>query len=160
MRCLALLLLTLPLAAQQQPDAEPDPVRWEILSAPEKARAGQVLRVTLSARVDEPWHMHSMKKLEGGPEPLAVTAPGPQLFRLAGVVDAPVALAQFEERFGMEVEFYLGEVEFAVPVEVVREAKPGKGTLTLAVRYQACDNKRCLSPRTVRLDAVIRIEGQ
>lgn len=160
MRCLAMLLLIAPLQAQEQSAAEPDPVRWAIAGVPEKARPGEVVRVAVSAKIEEPWHVHSMKRVEAGPEPLTFTTIGPQVFRLAGIVDAPVALTQFEDRFGMEVEFYLGEVEFEVPLEVVREAKPGKGALALAVRYQACDNKKCLTPKTAKLTAEIGIEGQ
>lgn len=155
----ATLLLAATALAQERPKdpPPPDPVKWMLVDAPKTVKAGGVFKVLLSARIDEGWHLYSFKKLEGGPVPTSVATAGPQSFKLIGSIDAPVAVTAFEERFGLEVEYYFGEVEIAVPMEVYRIAKPGRAKLALEVRYQVCDNRQCLPPKNTTLETVIQI---
>lgn len=155
-----LAILVLPaggMAGADEPPKRPEPVRWSVASAPKQVRAGQVFRVTLLARVAEGWHLYSMEKKEGGPIPTTIAVPGPQWFRLAGAVETPVGITSFDEGFDMEVETYLGEAEFIVPIEALRDVKPGELKLKVAARYQVCDNRECLPPKTVELEAPIRV---
>ena len=153
---LILAALACPLAAQ---DAEPklNPVRWT-LSAPASAKPGERIEPRLMAVIEEGWHLYSLHQLEGGPIATQIAVPGPQHFKLIGVIDAPVPLTAHEEAFGMSVEFYFGEVEFTLPVEVNRDAKPGAYKLAVTARYQACDNKQCLPPKTVRLESTVTLK--
>lgn len=146
-----------PVMPADEEEKKPEPVKWSVASAPKQVRAGQVFRVTLLARVAEGWHLYSMEKKEGGPVPTTITVPGPQWFRLAGAVEPPVGITSFDDGFDMEVETYLGEAEFIVPIEALRDVKPGDLTLKIAARYQVCDNRECLPPKTVELETPIRI---
>lgn len=154
-------LLLLPLAAPSQEPAkasvQPDPVKWTILTAPKTAKPGGVFKVVLSVHIDEGWHLYTFKKAEGGPVPTSVSTAGPQSFKLVGSIDAPVGVTAFEERFGMEVEYYFGEVEIGVPMEVYRIVKPGKARLALEVQYQVCDNRQCLPSKKTTLESEIQI---
>jgi hypothetical protein len=40
---------------------------------------------------------------------------------------------------------------------VAANAKPGPATLMVNARYQACDNKLCLPPRTVKLELPVEV---
>jgi DsbC/DsbD-like thiol-disulfide interchange protein len=162
-RVMAALLLPLTAAAvlpAQQEEKAPDPVTWTIHSSRKSVKPGERFMVRLMASIDEGWHLYSMRQQEGGPIPMTITAPMPQLFQIAGLVDAPVALTAHEELFGMEVEYYFGEVEFGVPMRAYKEARPEKAKLTLAARYQVCDSRQCLPPKTVKLDKDVEIAGQ
>ena len=112
----------------------------------------------LTATIEEGWHLYSLKQLEGGPIATQIAVPPPQQFKLAGMIDAPVPLTAHEEAFDMSVEFYFGEVEFILPIEVNRDAKPGPHNLAVTARYQACDNKQCLPPKTVRLESPVTLK--
>jgi thiol:disulfide interchange protein DsbD len=151
-----LTVLATPLAAQD--DAPKlNPVKWA-LSAPATARPGEHILPKLTATIEEGWHLYSLKPIEGGPIATQIAVPAPQQFKLIGQIDAPVPLTAHEEAFGMSVEFYFGEVEFIVPVEVNREAKPGTHKLAVTARYQACDNKQCLPPKTARIESGILVK--
>ncbi len=150
-------LVIAPALRADEPVKRPDPVKWLLVSAPKQAKAGQFFRVTLLARVVEGWHLYSMAPKEGGPIPTSITMPGPQWFRLAGQVEPPVGITSFDEGFEMEVETYIGEAEFIVPVETLRDVKPGEVRLKIAARYQACDNRECLPPKTVDLEHTVKI---
>lgn len=153
---IAAVLATLVAHAQ---DVEPklNPVKWT-LSAPQQAAAGARIEALLTATVDEGWHLYSLNQLDGGPIATQIAMPAPQQFKLAGQIDAPVPLTAHEEAFDMSVEFYFGEVEFRLPVEINRDAKSGAQKLTVTARYQACDNKQCLPPKTVRLDQIVTLK--
>jgi len=158
---LALLTLAAVLPAQetaaQEPGGKLNPVKWS-LTAPAAARSGARIEPRLTAMIEEGWHLYSLRQLEGGPIATQIAVPPPQQFKLAGVIDAPVPLTAHEEAFDMSVEFYFGEVEFTLPIEVNREAKPGTHLLAVTARYQACDNKQCLPPKTVRLESPITLK--
>lgn len=151
----AFAILALPCCAQEE-TPKLNPVKWS-LAAPAAAKAGTRFQAKLTATVDEGWHLYSLKPLEGGPIPTQIAVPAPQPFKLVGQIDAPVPLTAHEEAFGMSVEFYFGEVEFVLPIEVNREAKPGQPRLSVTARYQACDNTQCLPPRTVKLGSAVSI---
>jgi thiol:disulfide interchange protein DsbD len=152
---LAVIVMAVALQAQE---AEPklNPVKWT-LAVPAQAGVGARIEALVTATVEEGWHLYSLKQLEGGPIATQIAVPGPQHFKLAGVIDAPVPLTAHEEAFDMSVEFYFGEIEFRLPVEINRDAKTGPHKLTVTARYQACDNKQCLPPKTVRLEKMISL---
>jgi DsbC/DsbD-like thiol-disulfide interchange protein len=158
---LALCALAVVLSAQDPAAAESagklNPVKWS-LSAPATAKPGARIEPQLTATIDEGWHLYSLKQLEGGPIATRIAVPPPQQFKLAGMIDAPVPLTAHEEAFDMSVEFYFGEVEFTLPIEVNRDAKPGPHNLVVTARYQACDNKQCLPPKTVRLESPVTLK--
>ena len=143
--------------AGAQPEERPGPVKWAVAAAPKEVKAGQVFRVTVLANVAEGWHLYSMQRKEGGPVPTTITLPGAQWFRLAGAVEPPVGVTSYDEGFGMEVETYLGEAEFILPLETPRSAPAGEWKLKIAARYQACDNRECLPPKTVEMEVPVRI---
>ncbi len=62
-----------------------------------------------------------------------------------------------DENFNMEVEFYLGEAVFSLPVKVAANAAAGTHALTVNASYQACDNRVCLPPRTVRVMVPVEV---
>lgn len=158
---LAVFALAAVLSAQDPAATESagklNPVKWS-LNAPATAKPGARIEPRLTATIEEGWHLYSLKQLEGGPIATQIAVPPPQQFKLAGMVDAPVPLTAHEEAFDMSVEFYFGEVEFALPIEVNRDAKAGQHHLVVTARYQACDNKQCLPPKTVRLESPITLK--
>ncbi len=153
---LALALLAPAVAAAQSSGEKLNPVTWS-LSAPARVKAGEKFTAKLTAQIEEGWHLYSLKELEGGPIPTSIGVPAAQPFRLAGKIEAPVPITAHEEAFGMDVEFYTGEVEFGLPLETSADANPGPAKLVATARYQACDNKQCLPPRTVRLGQSVGI---
>ena len=136
------------------------PVQWTI-SAPAANRAvkaGGKVAATLSAAIAPGWHLYSLKKLEGGPIATTIVAPEGQPFKLAGAIDATAPLMKFDDTFQMDVETYEGTADFVLPVVAARNAKPGATALIVHARYQACDDKQCLPPRTVTVELPLEIK--
>ncbi len=154
--CMVAVLLAAAPAVAQDSGERLNPVTWT-LAAPAQAKAGGRLTAKLTARIADGWHLYSLKELEGGPIPTSIAVPVGQAFRLAGRIEAPVPITAHEEAFGMDVEFYLGDVDFGVPLETAADTKAATANLTVTARYQACDNKQCLPPKTVRLERAVEI---
>jgi hypothetical protein len=134
-----------------------NPVTWR-LEAPATVKPGSPpARLKLTAQIARGWHLYSLKKLEGGPYPTSITVAEGHPFRLAGAVEAPDPIRIEDEAFGMEVEIYIDEAVFNVPVEAVPGAKPGTDKVVVDARYQVCDNKMCLPPRTAHAEAAVEI---
>jgi DsbC/DsbD-like thiol-disulfide interchange protein len=158
-RWLTLLFALSLAAAAQEKSAELNPVSWKaaVTNGEDKVKPGGRFNITLTARIAEGWHLYSMKKLEGGPIPTTISMPVQQPFRMVGVIEAPVGYTSFEEAFGMEVEYYFDEVEFVIHAGAYDQAQPGKAKAAVEVRYQVCDNKQCLPPKTVKVEVPLEI---
>lgn len=135
-------------------------VQWTI-SAPAPSstvKRGAQVEVVLEAAIADGWHLYSLKKLEGGPIPTTLTLPLDQPFLLSGPISASRPAAKFDETFGMEVETYSDSATFRLPVEVPKDAPTGPALLTVNARFQACDGKQCLPPRTVKVELPVTIQ--
>lgn len=146
------LLLALLLAAS--------PVQWTLSPArpPAASRPGARFDVVLEAAIAEGWHLYSLRKLEGGPIATTISLPSGQPFRLAGEIEASPAIGKYDETFQMDVESYSYSASFRLPLEVAKDTVPGSATLTVNARYQACDDKQCLPPRTVKVELPVSIQ--
>ncbi len=136
------------------------PVQWAITAPAAKSQvaAGRKIAVTLAASIAPGWHLYSLKKLDGGPIPTSIALPEGQPFRLAGAIDAAAPLTKFDDTFQMDVESYEGTAEFVLSVEAVKGTQAGPATLAVNARYQACDDKQCLPPRTVKIELPLEIK--
>ena len=132
--------------------AVPNPVTWKLQDAPAKpVKAGGRFTVNVVAQIEEGWHLYSMKPLPDGPIPTRVWLPEGQPFRLAGEIKAPAPQTLQDPNFNMEVEFYEGRTVFSVPVLAASGAQADPRSMEVSASYQACNDKLCLPPRTVKI---------
>jgi len=137
---------------------ETPPVKWSIATPPvESAKVRSTIKVRVAAEVPAGWHLYSLKEVEDGPIPTKITVAEGQPFRQAGDIEAPGPLIAHDPNFDKDLEYYEGEVEFVVPVEITMAAAPGRQTLTITARYQTCNDKLCLPPKTVKLELPVTV---
>ncbi|HUK18615.1 MAG TPA: protein-disulfide reductase DsbD N-terminal domain-containing protein [Bryobacteraceae bacterium] len=140
------MLLAFALAA-----APPDPVAWKMEASAKAVKAGDRFSVKLVAQIQEGWHLYSMKEVADGPIATRIWLAEGQPFQLAGSIrPSPPEVIQ-DPSFNMEVEQYEGQAEFALPLRATGAAQK----LTLNVAYQSCNNRICLPPKTVKVEATI-----
>ena len=154
MRPIVLLsLLALTLAA-----ATPDPVSWKLEQTPAKpVRAGATFTVKLIGRIQDGWHMYSMKTMEGGPVATRVWVPAGQSFQQAGAIKSSEPETMRDATLDMDVELYKDAATFAIPVKPAAGAAAGAASLAIDVSYQTCNNSLCLPPKTVKVELPITI---
>jgi len=150
------LLLAL-LAAAAVPAAPPDPVAWKLEGAPEKPlKPGARFTLRLVAKIQDGWHLYSLKPMAEGPIPTRIWLAEGQPFALAAAVRGPAPRVVDDPAFGMEVELYEGEATFTLPLRI-GEASGGVQKLLVNASYQSCNNKICLPPKTVRVEAAVSV---
>jgi DsbC/DsbD-like thiol-disulfide interchange protein len=126
-----------------------NPVTWQARSTSSTVAAGTTVLVTLTATIQDGWHLYSMTQGPGGPTPTRISLAPDGAFTLANAIKGPAPASMFDSNFGITVETYDGQAAFGVPVRPVDSAHAGPNTLTIKARYQACSATLCLPPKTV-----------
>jgi hypothetical protein len=122
-----------------------------------KVRAGATVKVALSVQVDEGFHVNSNTpadpfliplRLRWNPGPIesvGIAFPKPQLEKYS-FSDKPVSV-------------FTGGFEIITRFKVPAGAVPGVSTLTGKLHYQACNDKNCLTPKTIEVTLPVEIEA-
>jgi thiol:disulfide interchange protein DsbD len=137
--------------------APADPVAWKLNPPAASVKPGARFTVKLVAAVQDGWHLYSLKPMAEGPIATRIWIGEGQAFSLAGAVHAPDPRVMQDATFGMEVELYEGEAVFTLPLKVASGAVPGAQKLLVSASYQSCNNKLCLPPKTVKVEAAVTI---
>jgi thiol:disulfide interchange protein DsbD len=137
--------------------APADPVAWRLTAPAAPVKPGGKFTVKLLAAVQDGWHLYSLKPMAEGPIPTRIWIADGQPFTLSGAVQAPGPRVMQDPSFGMEVELYVGDVVFTLPVKVAAGTAPGVQKLVVSASYQSCNNKVCLPPKTVQVEAPVKV---
>ena len=130
---------------------EQDPVHWIAAVTAKRIAAGGTFDVSVTATIEEEWHVYSISQGPGGPIPTTIAIPADQPFSRAGAIRGPQPVTAFDQNFDIQTETYDTTVTLTVPVR----ATASRGTLRLVVGYQACTNRLCLPPRTETLTVAV-----
>ena len=131
--------------------AQKDPVAWAFPATVPTGAAGGKISLDLMATIAPGWYIYAMSQKSGGPTPTTITLPADQPFKLAGQVVEPKPEVKFDAGFGMEVHQLKGSARFSLPVTVAK-APPGKRSVVIEARYQACNSNLCLPAKTQRIE--------
>lgn len=133
-----------------------NPVKWSAVVKTTDARAGEMVKVELSAKIEDGWHIYAPTTPDGGPIATTIElAPGSKA-TLAGKVSQPKPESKLDANFGIQVETYEKNVTFGVPLKLAPGAKNMvKGALD--VTYQACNARVCLPPQPASVPFSIKV---
>jgi thiol:disulfide interchange protein len=123
-------------------------------------KPGETFTATVEAQVQPGWHLYSTTQEPGGPVPTSIKLAESQVFEPAGALQFPPPHKSFDQNFGIETEYYEGNIPFKMPVRAKANAPAGKQTLAVKVRYMLCSDTMCLPPQTETLTASVNIDGQ
>lgn len=108
--------------------------------------------ITISAALEESWHLYSQTTPGGGPFPASVVfASNPVVKPEGKVVEQGQMISRYEEAFGVEVKYYNEFVEF---VQVVTTKE--KTELSGIVKYMVCNDTQCLPPMEYAFKAELK----
>jgi thiol:disulfide interchange protein DsbD len=145
------LVIALTLAPALSQEKIPNPVVWslKVVAAP-----GGAITAELTAKIEDGWHLYSLKRIPDGPNPTRIALPADQAFELAGEIEAPDPFVGTDPNFGVELEYYEESVTFKLPLK--RRAGRDGDKLLVEARYQVCTNQLCLPPKTVKLESDVK----
>jgi hypothetical protein len=99
--------------------------------------------------------VYSQHESEGGPTPLRVTLDDAGVGEISGKLGGTTPTVRYDTAFQLDTELYLADFRLSVPVRL----KPGHSVaspISVAVRYQACNDNICLPPGTVHLSTPLK----
>jgi thiol:disulfide interchange protein DsbD len=132
------------------------PITWSVTSTNASAAAGSSVRVEITARIDDGWHLYSLTQ-QAPPDPTRITVPDGQPFALGGKIEAPAPESGFDKAQDAETEYYTESVGFKVPLTVARTTAPGKYVAHIKATWQACNGSLCIRPQVSPLDVPIQV---
>lgn len=128
-----------------------NPVSWK---SSVKKIADKTYEITLTANIEEGWHMYSQSTPSGGPIPTKVTFNKNPLVTTEGATKEKGKLEQrFEPLFGVDVKQYADKVEFT---QVVKAKANVNTSIEVAVQFMVCDDHQCLPPTTKKISIALK----
>ncbi len=128
-----------------------NPVKWELESAAKdkQIKADEKLSAKLKAEIEGDWYLYSLEQPAGGPVSTTVSLPEGSQFIIDGDVTTPKPIQKFDPNFEIETKIFKKNAEFNVPLKADKELNGDD--LAINIRYQVCNNKLCLPPKTVKV---------
>jgi thiol:disulfide interchange protein len=154
----ALVLAGVFLAAALSPlRAKDDPVQWTLEPYKDASNVKPTGHawLQLTAKIQPGWHLYSPTTPPGGPIITSVKlneSPAVASYK----VYRPQPVRKLDPNFQLETETYTDQVVFLV--DATTTARTGQATVEAAVRYQACNDVKCLNPVKKTADASITID--
>ena len=133
-----------------------NPVTWSLAEAPKTVKAGAELKLHLRAEVKPGWHLYALAEPDGGPIPTEISVAGGDALALEPI-RAPQPEEKIDPNFNLRVGFYSAKAVFLLALRVDPGAPAGEHTAEVRARYQSCNEKLCLPPRTVSLPFAVMV---
>jgi len=137
-------------------------VAVEAFPSLEPVHPGTVFSVAVRLKIKEGWHVNGR---EGLPEffiPLDLSLGRGGPFRSPGPPKYPSGERKRLGGVGEAFPVLEGTQIVVFDLELSREARPGPLKVPLSLRLQACDDKLCLAPATLKVEVLLRVgrEGE
>ena len=133
-------------------------VHWRVDQGPGRPlRPGEPFAAHVHGTIDPGWHIYTLEEPEGGPlETVLELTEGGAAELLH--VDQGQPESVMDAAFGQRTTRFRGHADFALQLRVAMDAALGAGTVHILVRYQSCNDRLCLPPRTdtVTLPIVVK----
>ena len=128
----------------------------QAVSETDSAIPGQPLRILLDCTLPEGWHVNANKPLEEFLIPTEVSIIPSPSFKSVQIVYPPAKNIKLSFA-DTEMAVYDAEFRIGLVVTWADGVAPGNYPLSVSVRYQACNNTSCMSPKTQTIDIPLRV---
>jgi DsbC/DsbD-like thiol-disulfide interchange protein len=152
------LLLVLSLGSASFAQVPTQPVQWSGSTIPKTSVVqGSTIEIDLSAEVQEGWHVYGLTQAPGGPTPLRVTLDENEVVQTFSVKSGTASVKKHDPSFDLETEFYPGSFTLGIRTQLKQHAAAGDQSVPVSVRFQACNDRTCLPPKTVHFSVPIEV---
>ena len=133
-----------------------DPAKWSLELDPAAIPPGGKVLARLKAVIEPGWHLYSLTTPAAKPTTIRLT--DNTLIERIRVLQ-PMPKRAFDPTFKLDSETFEGEAIFLIEAHTKKGAAPGPSQITAEVRYQTCNDRLCLPPRTRTASATLSIDG-
>ncbi len=121
-----------------------DPIQWALGPFP-AVKAGEEFKIPVRAHFGEHWHLYSLTTPRPPIATKVLAAEGAPFSVVR--VDQPEPIRKMDPNFESETETFDADVEFTLVAKATKDIPANSADLAVEVRYQACDDTKCLPPR-------------
>ncbi len=141
---IGLLLILLPILSLAQ-----NPVLWSLESEAKgkSIKSNKNFDVKLKAKIEPNWHLYDLTQPGKGPFPTKITVPEGVNYSIEGQPTSSGAIEKFDPNFKINTRFFADEATFTV--SLISSSEVNGDDLAINVRFQVCDDRVCLPPKTV-----------
>ncbi len=117
---------------------------------------GQTIRAALDVKLQEHFHVHSNKPLDPLLIPTVLTVEPPAGLTLVAIAyPEPIMLPT---KFSAEpLAVYEEHFALGAMLTAAADLAPGEYTVPASLRYQACDDEKCLPPKTLKMEFKVTV---
>jgi uncharacterized protein YyaL (SSP411 family) len=127
------------------------------VKAPEKVAAGESLEVTINLDVQDGWHIYANPSGSETTPPTRIEIKPGAPAKIAAVEYPRGNAKSLAANGGARMMVYEGKVAIPVRLKIDPKTPGGPIEVPLRVRYQACDDRRCLAPAVAEVAVKTRI---
>lgn len=134
-----------------------DPVKFTVDDLPADVSAGQSFDVSIQTTIEGKWHLYAVAlDPNSGPIPTKFDVIPGGLLVLSGEVSESEPDLAFDPNFNAQVAWHTSNASFTVPVKIVELTDRTIPVAAITVRYQVCDDRSCLPPKTKTLELPVQ----
>ena len=122
------------------------------------ARAGEVVKIIITAKMDEEWKIYALRNQGEGPIASRVVVTG-NVIQSAGLVLEEEPLEKYDDGFLGNTRTHQGGATFTAPIRLKSGLDPGSYYVSVNVLYQVCNASLCYPPKEEVLTVTIAIEA-
>ena len=147
-KTLVIILLFIAAAAKAQ---VVNPVSWTYTA---KKTSDKTYEVRITATIQSGWHLYSQSQPSDAiAEPTKITFNKNPLLKLDGNIKEEGKMEKFHDaKLDLSANQYSSKVEF---VQTVKMKATAKTNVTGSVRFQTCNDEKCLPPKTVNFSVAL-----
>ena len=125
--------------------AQLNPISWTYTA---KKTSDKTYEVRITATIQSGWHLYSQSQPDDAiAEPTKITFNKNPLVKLDGNIKEEGKLEKFHDaKLDLSANQYSSKVEF---VQTVKMKATAKTSVSGSVRFQTCNDEKCLPPKTV-----------
>jgi thiol:disulfide interchange protein DsbD len=155
--CWILCTLALLPALSSPASAKEDPVEWTLAPSAGSLQVapGGKAYFELTAMLQPGWHLYSPTTPQGGPIPTKIRLDDNPAIATYSIY-RPQPVRKLDPNFQIETETYTGEAKILIEA-VTSKSAIGSVPVTASIRYQACNDVKCLPPMKRIASAEIRV---
>ena len=113
--------------------------------------------ITVTAKIDSPWHIYSTTQPAGGPKASEIVIEESKKYTIGEFEADSSPHTKLEDGFDVESEYFEGTVTWTAPVEFPKDAKLEDLAIEVAYYGQRCANSGCV---LVRDKTVAKYDGE
>ena len=122
------------------------------------ARAGEVVKVVITAEMDSEWKIYALRDQGEGPIATRITVLG-DIIKDSGLVEEDEPIKKYDDGFLTETKTHQGGAVFIAPILLKKDLSPGDYNLEAVILFQVCNESLCYPPKEEFLSVPITIES-